>query len=310
MAGRRPLCCACGVQHRNRDAERPIPEYAEPEDLPHCSPVRQRVCDKCVQRIRRLRVALQPPTKPECAAPRQPSERVQIARKSERAAHFSEFAVSDDAKALRSTTRAHSGSLLSGGTNGLSTLAPTLAVLEKLDAERPLDDGTFVDIGCSIGTVCLAVAKLFPNMRVIGIDYDDVLIQHARALAKEKGLDKRCTFFTRSADLLRPQWFVTNNVTHIYMMDRCFGDLVRENVFDNLADTPAELVGASSARHKSRWQWTQKGASVTVTLVASASSVNMGVWSNEPTRVPTPFKEYVKPAKKRAKSVHRKEKRK
>ncbi len=54
---------------------------------------------------------------------------------------------------------------------------------------------TFLDLGCGIGSVLLAVAWRLPKARVFGIEAQDVSIELARRNVHENGLDGRVTLF-------------------------------------------------------------------------------------------------------------------
>ena len=47
--------------------------------------------------------------------------------------------------------------------------------------------GSVADVGCGYGTPTMAIAGLFPAARVLGIDYHDASIAHARAEAARRG---------------------------------------------------------------------------------------------------------------------------
>jgi ubiquinone/menaquinone biosynthesis C-methylase UbiE len=47
--------------------------------------------------------------------------------------------------------------------------------------------GSVVDVGCGYGAPTLAIAGLYPSARVLGIDYHDASIAHARSAAAEAG---------------------------------------------------------------------------------------------------------------------------
>ncbi len=48
--------------------------------------------------------------------------------------------------------------------------------------------GTVVDVGCGYGTPTIAIAELYPVAQVLGIDYHDASIAHARAQAGANGV--------------------------------------------------------------------------------------------------------------------------
>ena len=49
--------------------------------------------------------------------------------------------------------------------------------------------GSVVDVGCGYGAPTLGIAGLFPAAHVLGIDYHDASIAHARAEAAGNGVD-------------------------------------------------------------------------------------------------------------------------
>jgi SAM-dependent methyltransferase len=49
-------------------------------------------------------------------------------------------------------------------------------------------DGSVVDVGCGYGTPTLSIAGLYPAARVLGIDYHDASIAHARAEVARNGV--------------------------------------------------------------------------------------------------------------------------
>lgn len=58
------------------------------------------------------------------------------------------------------------------------------AIATMPDVVEALDGGgSVVDVGCGYGTPTTAIAKLFPAARVLGIDYHDASIAHAREQA-------------------------------------------------------------------------------------------------------------------------------
>jgi ubiquinone/menaquinone biosynthesis C-methylase UbiE len=64
------------------------------------------------------------------------------------------------------------------------------AIGEITDVEAILSQGgTVVDVGCGYGTPTTAIAALFPATQVLGIDYHDASIAHAREQATSTGLD-------------------------------------------------------------------------------------------------------------------------
>ena len=51
--------------------------------------------------------------------------------------------------------------------------------------------GSVADVGCGYGTPTLSIAGLFPSAQVLGIDYHDASIAHARAEAARSGAQQR-----------------------------------------------------------------------------------------------------------------------
>lgn len=82
------------------------------------------------------------------------------------------------------------------GTDDLTRVAlpPELieAALSQLpDVTAALDaGGSVVDVGCGYGTPTLAIARQHPKARVLGTDYHDASIMHAREAAAQAGLDR------------------------------------------------------------------------------------------------------------------------
>ena len=294
-------CAACDRRADVVGRMRPIPERAQSLDTPHRSQENHRVCSRCAMAIKRRH---EPPLLQKhfkrkrnvTEVNKQNKMRRMSAR--QRSERWATLKTSVAMKEVRRTTAMFAKGLMNRGTNQLSQLAPMLNVLRRLDALRPFQaGGTFVDIGCSVGTVCIAVAVATAGMRVIGIDYKEEEVREARRLAVEHGVAERCTFLVKRAETLRPSWFVGNNVTHVYLMDRCYGRTVREAVFESLAATEQSIVGASwcGRTAKCRWPWEQIGDSLSVPLLAGANTIQMACWWNTRVRVPSAFIEYIKP---------------
>ena len=72
------------------------------------------------------------------------------------------------------------------------------AILDQLGT-RPGAGGSVVDVGCGYGSPTMAVAKHFPAARVLGIDYHDASVAHARAAAQDAGLSNRVRFEVAAA---------------------------------------------------------------------------------------------------------------
>jgi SAM-dependent methyltransferase len=81
------------------------------------------------------------------------------------------------------------------GTDGFTKVAlPTdlvaAAIAEITDVSQALTSGgAVVDVGCGYGTPTLAIAGLYPAANVLGVDYHDGSIAHARAEAASSGVD-------------------------------------------------------------------------------------------------------------------------
>ena len=65
-----------------------------------------------------------------------------------------------------------------------AALAQVPGLTARLDA-----GGSVVDVGCGYGAPTMAIAAQHPAARVLGIDYHDASVMHARAAAAEAGLD-------------------------------------------------------------------------------------------------------------------------
>ncbi len=65
-----------------------------------------------------------------------------------------------------------------------AALAQVPDLAARLDA-----GGSLVDVGCGYGAPTLAIAAQHPGARVLGIDYHDASVMHARAAAAEAGLE-------------------------------------------------------------------------------------------------------------------------
>ena len=61
--------------------------------------------------------------------------------------------------------------------------------------------GAVVDVGCGYGTPTLAIAGLYPAAQVLGIDYHDASIAHARAEAAGSGVGNVRFEVAAAADL-------------------------------------------------------------------------------------------------------------
>jgi SAM-dependent methyltransferase len=63
------------------------------------------------------------------------------------------------------------------------------AIAEITDVAAVLGQGgTVVDVGCGYGTPTVAIAGLYPSAQVLGIDYHDASIAHARAESTASGV--------------------------------------------------------------------------------------------------------------------------
>ncbi len=63
--------------------------------------------------------------------------------------------------------------------------------------------GAVADVGCGYGTPTLAIAELYPSAPVLGIDYHDASIAHARAEAAGSGVGNARFEVSAAADLPR-----------------------------------------------------------------------------------------------------------
>ncbi|WP_127818907.1 class I SAM-dependent methyltransferase [Microbacterium sp. CPCC 204701] len=73
--------------------------------------------------------------------------------------------------------------------------------MEQLpDISARLDEGgTILDLGCGTGWSTVALARRFPNARVVGVDLDEESVAEARANAAESGMAKRVSFVLADA---------------------------------------------------------------------------------------------------------------
>ncbi len=63
---------------------------------------------------------------------------------------------------------------------------------------------TVLDVGCGAGRACIAIAKDFPQTRVVGLDPDGESIRQAEAAAAAAGVAERITFRTATTDDVDP----------------------------------------------------------------------------------------------------------
>ncbi len=66
------------------------------------------------------------------------------------------------------------------------------------------EGGRVLDVGCGAGRVCVAIAKDFPQTRVVGLDPDGESIRQAEAAAAAAGVSGRITFLAATTDNLDP----------------------------------------------------------------------------------------------------------
>ena len=72
------------------------------------------------------------------------------------------------------------------------------AIVDNIDT-RLASGGSIADIGCGYGSPTLAVGAHFPAAHVLGIDYSDVSVAHARQAANRAGLSDRVQFEVAAA---------------------------------------------------------------------------------------------------------------
>ncbi len=65
-------------------------------------------------------------------------------------------------------------------------------VVEKLN-----DGGRVLDVGCGVGRVSIAIAKAFPNARIIGLDPDEETIRQANQAAVDAGVEDNVEFVAK-----------------------------------------------------------------------------------------------------------------
>jgi trans-aconitate 2-methyltransferase len=78
-------------------------------------------------------------------------------------------------------------------------LRPALDLLARIRLERPR---TIVDLGCGTGNVTRLLAARWPDARIVGIDSSPVMLQEARAAARD---DRRCTFVAADVAQWQPE---------------------------------------------------------------------------------------------------------
>ncbi len=54
--------------------------------------------------------------------------------------------------------------------------------------------GSVADVGCGHGASTIVMAKAFPQSKFVGFDYHSASVDHARAAAREAGVESRCRF--------------------------------------------------------------------------------------------------------------------
>ena len=81
-----------------------------------------------------------------------------------------------------------------------AALPPELigAILDQVDTNLA-SGGSIADVCCGYASPTLAVASHFPAARVLGIDYSDVSVAHARSSAESVGLSQRVRFEVAAA---------------------------------------------------------------------------------------------------------------
>ena len=81
-------------------------------------------------------------------------------------------------------------------------LAPALQTVADLHERLDAAEATIADIGCGFGWSTLALARAYPQARLVGIDVDLPSIEAAAAAAKEARLTDRVRFVHASGEAL------------------------------------------------------------------------------------------------------------
>lgn len=92
--------------------------------------------------------------------------------------------------------------------------------LVEMVARLAFASGRLLDVGCGPGNIALKLARRFPQMSVVGVDYAANMVRAARAgAAAAQGLSGRAEFFSGDAKKLPFQdgsfdWVLSNSVLH------------------------------------------------------------------------------------------------
>ncbi len=79
------------------------------------------------------------------------------------------------------------------GSFGTELLPAIPGIHERLVADPPAN---VADVACGVGWAAIAIARVYPNVRVDGFDLDGSSIELARQNARDAGLSDRVTFQT------------------------------------------------------------------------------------------------------------------
>ncbi len=85
------------------------------------------------------------------------------------------------------------GSILKRAINKWFRKSTRLRYLKTLEACRPIEEKTAIDIGCGPGYYAVALAKSGAR-KVLGIDISPAMIALAKEQAKQAGVEDRCDF--------------------------------------------------------------------------------------------------------------------
>jgi SAM-dependent methyltransferase len=89
------------------------------------------------------------------------------------------------------------------GTDAFTKIAVPAELIAAAIAQIPdvATNGSIVDVGCGFGAPTLAIARLYPAARVLGIDYHDASIAHCRSEAALRGAGNARFEVTPATDL-------------------------------------------------------------------------------------------------------------